>query len=60
MRAALAAYDAETERILLALETVRGRLLADEGAAAEKLASLQDELDTLADQLASAGGESAT
>jgi hypothetical protein len=60
MRAALDAYDAETERILLELETVRGRLLADEGAAAERLASLQDELETLADRMAAAGGESAT
>ena len=49
MRAALDAYDAETERILLELETVRGRLLADEGAAAERLAALQDELETLAE-----------
>ncbi len=60
MRAALDAYDAETERILLELETVRGRLLPDEGAAAERLASLQDELETLADRMAAAGGESAT
>jgi hypothetical protein len=60
MRAALDAYDAETERILIELETVRGRLLADEGAAAERLASLQDELETLADRMAAAGGESAT
>ena len=60
MQAALDAYDAETERILLELETVRGRVLADETGAAERLAALQDELETLADRLAAAGGESAT
>ena len=60
MRAALDAYDAETERILLELETVRGRVLADDSAAAERLAALQDELETLADRMAAAGGESAT
>ena len=60
MRAALVAYDAESERILLELETVRGRLLADEDAAGARLAALQDELETLADRMAAAGGESAT
>ncbi len=61
MHAALAAYDAETERILVELETVRARLLSDdETAAGHQLAALQDELETLADRLASAGGESAT
>jgi serine/threonine-protein kinase len=60
MHAALDAYDGETERLLLELETVRGRLLADEAGAGARLASLQDELETLADRMASAGGESAT
>ena len=60
MRAALDAYDAETERILLELETVRGRVLADDAAAGERLAALQDELETLAERLDRAGGESTT
>jgi serine/threonine-protein kinase len=79
MRAALDAYDAETERILLELETVRGEILASGSQSAGvgaprasgpseasrqasfgRLASLQDELETLADRMAAAGGESAT
>ncbi len=60
MRAALDAFDAETERILLELETVRGRVLADDPRAGERLGALQDELATLAEGLAAAGGESAT
>jgi len=60
MHAALAAYDADTERILIELETVRGRVLADDTAAGERLAALQDEIETIADHLRSAGGESAT
>jgi serine/threonine-protein kinase len=80
MRAALDAYDAETERILLELETVRGEMLTPgrqsagaraprastpsdvsrQASFAERLASLQDELETLAERMASAGGESAT
>jgi hypothetical protein len=66
MRAALDAYDAETERILLELETVRGEMLTPGSEAsrqasfAERLASLQDELETLADRMVAAGGESAT
>ena len=39
MQTALAAYDADTERILIELETVRGRVLADDTAAAERLAA---------------------
>ena len=56
MRAALAAFDAESERILLELETVRGRLLTDDAAADDQLAALQDELDTLAERMALAVG----
>ena len=58
MQAALEAFDAETERILLELETVRGRVLADDATAGERLAALQHELETLADGMAAAGGES--
>jgi hypothetical protein len=58
MQAALTAYDAETERILLELETVRGEILAA-GTTSVALASLQDELETLAERMA-AGGEPAT
>ncbi|HEY6892298.1 MAG TPA: serine/threonine-protein kinase [Solirubrobacter sp.] len=60
MQTALAGFDADTERILLELETVRGRVLADDTAAGERLASLQDEIETIADRLDRAGGESAT
>ena len=64
MRAALAAYDADTERILIELETVRGELLArgvaDDAAAAKRLLALQEELETIAEALERAGGESAT
>jgi hypothetical protein len=71
MQAALAAYDVETERILLELETVRGEVLARGETSAgvraseagtpsvARLAALQDELETLAERMA-AGGESAT
>jgi serine/threonine-protein kinase len=54
MQAALAAFDAEVERILVELETARGRVLADDAAAGEPLAALQDELETLAERLATA------
>ena len=60
MRSALEAFDAETERILLELETVRGRVLAEDADGRRTLAALQDELETLADRMAAAGGESAT
>jgi hypothetical protein len=60
MHAALAGYDADTERILIELETVRGRVLADDTAAASALARLQDEIETIADALDRAGGESTT
>ncbi len=60
MQSALAAFDAETERILLELETVRGRVLTDDATAGERLAALQDELETLADRMAAAGGERTT
>ena len=67
MRSALAGFDAEVERIVVELETARGRVLADSDAAGESLGALQDELETLAArgaaQLArvpTAGGESAT
>jgi hypothetical protein len=60
MQAALAAYDADSERILIELETVRGRVLADDTAAGEKLAALQDEIETIAGTLDRAGGESTT
>jgi protein kinase-like protein len=56
MQSALAAFDAETERIMVELETVRGRVLADATNAGEKLLALQDELETLADRMASAAG----
>ena len=56
----LDAYNADIERILVELETVRGRVLADEAEAAERLGALQDELSTLAARLADAGGESTT
>ena len=39
------------------LETVRGRVLADDATAGERLAALQHELETLADGMAAAGGE---
>jgi serine/threonine-protein kinase len=60
MRTALAEFDAEVERIVVELETARGRVLADSDAAGESLGVLQDELETLAARLAVAGGESAT
>ena len=60
MRSALAEFDAEVERIVVELETARGRVLADSDAAGESLGALQDELETLAARLALAGGESAT
>jgi hypothetical protein len=60
MQTALAGFDADTERILLELESVRGRVLADETAAGERLAALQDEVATIAERLERAGGESAT
>jgi hypothetical protein len=60
MRSALAGFDAEVERIVVELETARGRVLADSDAAGESLGVLQDELETLAARLAAAGGESAT
>jgi hypothetical protein len=79
MQAALAAFDADTERILLELETVRGEVLAAGATSAEgrasrastssdaslqasvaRLASLQDEIETIAERLDRAGGESAT
>jgi serine/threonine-protein kinase len=59
MAAALAGFDTEVERISVELETVRGRVLADDAAAAEPLGALQEELETLAERLA-VGGESAT
>ena len=52
--------NAEIERIVVELETVRGRVLADEADAAARLAALQDELTTVAARLAAAGGESTT
>ena len=60
MQSALAAFDADTERILIELETVRGRVLADDTAAGERLAALQDEIETIAEALDRAGGESTT
>jgi hypothetical protein len=60
MQAALTGFDADSERILVELETVRGRVLADETGADVKLAALQDEVETIADRLDHAGGESAT
>jgi len=54
MRSALAAFDAEAERIVVELETARGRVLADETAAAQPLGALQEELETLATRLAAA------
>ena len=60
MQSALAAFDAETERILLELETVRGRLLTEDADARAHLASLQDELDTLAERLSVAGEDHTT
>ena len=49
MQAALADFDAEVERILVELETARGRVLADADPRPRRLAALQDELETLAD-----------
>jgi serine/threonine-protein kinase len=60
MQAALDGWNVEIQRIVVELETVRGRVLADEAAAAERLGALQDELSTLAARLAAAGGESTT
>ena len=60
MQSALAAFDAETERILLELETVRGRLLTEDADARAHLASLQDELNTLAERLSVAGEDHTT
>ena len=60
MQSALAAFDAETERILLELETVRGRLLTEDADARAQLAALQDELDTLADRMSVAGEDHTT
>ena len=60
MRSALTGFDAEVERIVVELETARGRVLADSDAAGESLGVLQDELETLAARLALAGGESTT
>ena len=60
MRGALDGWNAEIERIVVELETVRGRVLADEADAAARLGALQDELTTLAARLAAAGGESTT
>jgi hypothetical protein len=60
MQTTLAGFDAEVERILVELETVRGRVLADDAAAGEPLAALQDELETLAERLAIPGGDSDT
>ncbi len=60
MQSALAAFDAETERILLELETVRGRLLTEDSDARAQLAALQDELETLADRLSVAGEDHTT
>ena len=39
---------------------MRGRVLADDTAAGEKLAALQDEIETIAESLDRAGGESTT
>jgi serine/threonine-protein kinase len=76
MHVALAAYDADTERILIELETVRGRILARKATSAEgrapgasassdaslqaSIAALQDEIETIAETLERAGGESTT
>ena len=79
MQSALAAFDAESERILLELETVRGELLtpgeedagvrapgastpsdASRKASVAQLASLQDELDTLAERMSVAGEDHTT
>jgi serine/threonine-protein kinase len=60
MQSALADFDAETERILLELETVRGRLLTEDADARAHLVALQDEVDTLADRLAAAGEDHTT
>lgn len=60
MLAALSAYEAEGERILIELETVRGQVLAEDPHAGERLSSLQDEIETLADGMAAAGGDTAT
>jgi serine/threonine protein kinase len=54
MRAALEEFSAETERILVELETARGRALADETDVAPALGMLRDEIARLA------GGESTT
>ena len=61
MQAALAAWEGEIERLLVELETVRGRVLADEETtAAAELGGLREEVTALAERLAAAGGESAT
>ncbi|MDA0185821.1 hypothetical protein OJ997_36290 [Solirubrobacter phytolaccae] len=61
MRAALGGWESEIERLLVELETVRGRVLADdETTAAAELDGLRDEVTALAARLAAAGGESAT
>ena len=60
MQSALAAFDAEVERILLELETVRGEILTGAGDPHGPLAALQDELDTLADRMTVAGEDHTT
>ena len=60
MRAALTEWESEIERLLVELESVRGRVLADDATASARLGVLQDEVATLAERLAAAGGESAT
>jgi hypothetical protein len=60
MQTALSAFEAETERILLELETARGRVLAGDPAAGERLHVIQDEIETLAEGMAAAGGDHTT
>jgi hypothetical protein len=60
MQVALAGFDADVERIVVELETVRGRVLAEQDGAGERLVEIQDELSTLAERLGAEGGESTT
>jgi serine/threonine-protein kinase len=72
MQTALAAFDADAERIVAQLETLRGRVLAagasnEEGRAPGASPSIDaslrasiDEIETIAERLDRAGGESAT
>lgn len=60
MQTALDGWEAEIERLLVELETVRGRALADdETTAAAQLEALRGEVGALADRLAAAGEDAA-